>query len=52
MQTGTIVLNYGTGALPVKILDINAGNSMTVSYNAVTGAATWNRQGYAALIQI
>jgi hypothetical protein len=50
--TGTIVLNYGTGALPVKILDINAGNSMTVSYNAVTGAATWNRQGYAALIQI
>jgi hypothetical protein len=49
--TGTIVLNYGTGALPVKILDINAGNSMTVSYNAITGA-TWNRQGYAALIQI
>jgi hypothetical protein len=50
--TGTIVLNYGTGALPVKILDINAGNSMTVSYNATTGAATWNRQGYAALIQL
>ena len=51
-QSGTIVLNYGTGALPVKILDINAGNSMTVSYNATTGAATWNRSGYAALIQI
>jgi hypothetical protein len=50
--TGTIVLNYGTGALPVKILDINAGNSMTVAYNPITGAATWNRQGYAALIQI
>jgi hypothetical protein len=50
--SGTIVLNYGTGALPVKILDINAGNSMTVSYNATTGAATWNRQGYAALIQL
>ena len=49
---GTIVLNYGTGALPVKILDISAGNSMTVSYNSITGAATWNRQGYAALIQI
>jgi hypothetical protein len=49
---GTQVLNYGTGALPVKILDINAGNSMTVSYNPTTGAATWNRQGYAALIQI
>lgn len=50
--SGTIVLNYGTGALPVKIIDINAGNSMTVSYNATTGAATWNRSGYAALIQI
>lgn len=50
--TGTIVLNYGTGALPVKIVDINAGNSMTVVYNATTGAATWNRQGYTALIQI
>jgi hypothetical protein len=50
--TGTIVLNYGTGALPVKIVDIDAGNSMTVSYNPVTGAATWVRQGYTALIQI
>lgn len=50
--TGTIVLNYGTGALPVKIVDIDAGNSMTVVYNATTGAATWNRQGYTALIQI
>jgi len=50
--TGTIVLNYGTGILPVKILDVNAGNSMTVAYNSLTGAATWNRSGYAALIQI
>lgn len=50
--TGTIVLNYGTGALPVKIVDIDSGNSMTVSYNPTTGAATWNRQGYTALIQI
>jgi len=50
--SGTIVLNYGTGALPVKILDINASNSMTVAYNPTTGAATWNRSGYAALIQI
>jgi hypothetical protein len=49
---GTIVLNYGTGALPVKIVDINAGNSMTVVYNPTTGAATWNRSGFAALIQI
>jgi hypothetical protein len=50
--TGTIVLNAGTVALPVKILDISAANSMTVVYNPATGAATWNRQGYAALISI
>jgi hypothetical protein len=50
--TGTIVLNAGTVALPVKILGISAGNSMTVNYNPATGAATWNRSGYAALIQI
>jgi hypothetical protein len=49
---GTALLNYGTGLLPVKVLAINPGNSMTVSYNATTGAATWNRQGFAALIQI
>lgn len=51
-QSGTMVLNYGTGALPVKIVDINIGNSMTVVYNPTTGAATWNRQGSTALIQI
>jgi hypothetical protein len=51
-QSGTMVLNYGTGALPVKIVDINIGNSMTVVYNPTTGAATWNRQGNTALIQI
>jgi hypothetical protein len=50
--TGTILLNAGTVALPVKILGISAGNSMTVIYNPATGAATWNRSGYAALIQI
>lgn len=49
---GTMLLNYGTGLLPVKVLAVNPGNSMTVSYNPTTGAATWNRQGYAALIQI
>lgn len=47
---GTQVLNQGTGALPVKILATNVGNSMTVSFNPITGAATWNRQGSAALI--
>lgn len=45
-------LNAGGGALPVKILDVNVGNSMTVSYNSTTGFATWNRSGSCALVQI
>lgn len=40
------------GALNVRILDVNIGNSMTVSYNAVTGFATWNRSGSCAVILI
>jgi hypothetical protein len=41
-------------ALPVaiKLIGYNAGNSMTVSYNAGTGAATWVRNGNCALLQI
>ena len=43
----------GTGAiLPVEILDIAIGNSMTVSYNSGTGFATWNYSGSAAVILI
>lgn len=38
--------------IPVKILQINQGNSMVVSYDAVTGFATWNRSGDTAVIQI
>lgn len=40
------------GILPVKILDMNVGNSMTVTYNATTGFATWNRSGSCAVILI
>ncbi|WP_152565225.1 hypothetical protein [Caballeronia glathei] len=47
---GTQVLNQGTGVLPVKVLSTNVGNSMTVSFNPTTGAATWNRTGSAAII--
>ncbi len=49
---GTILMNAGTGALAVKVLGFNVGNSMTVNYNAVTGFATWNRAGSTAIIQI
>lgn len=40
------------GALPVKILRANVGNSMTVSYNSATGFANWNKTGSAAVILI
>lgn len=40
----------GGGALPVKIVGVEIGNSMTVSFNATTGFATWNRSGSTAVI--
>jgi hypothetical protein len=49
---GTILANYGTGALAVKVLDVNVGNSMVVQYDPVTGFATWNKTGSAAIILI
>jgi hypothetical protein len=48
-------LTLGSGAsviLPVKLLQVNIGNSMTVDYDDVTKLATWNRTGSAAVIQI
>lgn len=45
-------LAAGGGALPCKILEVDLGGSMTVNYDAVTGIATWNRSGNAALILI
>lgn len=47
--TGTVTTG---SALNVRVLDINAGNSMTVDYNSTTGFATWNRNGYTAVILI
>lgn len=49
---GTIVLTVGIGALPVRILDVEIGNSMTVTFDPVTGFATWDRNGSAAVILI
>jgi hypothetical protein len=46
------VINYGTGLLNVKILDIQTGNSMTPVYNPVTGNVTWNYAGNTAIILI
>lgn len=49
---GTLLLNYGTGALNVEVLEVQIGNSATVEYNPITGLATWNRSGAVAMILI
>lgn len=47
---GSPVLNFGTGALNVKVLEVQVGNCMTVEYDPITGFATWNRNGTCAVI--
>jgi hypothetical protein len=47
---GSPVLNFGTGALPAKVLNLNVGNSMTVNYDPINNVATWNRAGTTAVI--
>jgi hypothetical protein len=42
----------GGAILPVRVLEVQIGNSMTVSYATGTGFATWNRAGNCAVIQI
>ena len=50
---GSVTLGSGSDvAIPVDVLDVNVGNSMTVSYNSTTGFATWNRSGSCAIILI
>ena len=45
-------LNAGGGALPVRILGFNAGNSKVITYDAVNNLVHWNNSGNAALILI
>ncbi|MDK1204190.1 MULTISPECIES: hypothetical protein [Cronobacter] len=48
---GTVgVANVKDVALPVKIIEMQMGNSKTVSYDSDTGFATWNDSGNAAVI--
>lgn len=49
---GTQVLNEGTGALNVKVLEINQGNSKVVQWNPTLLTANWNLQGTTAIIQL
>ncbi|WP_343743367.1 hypothetical protein [Herbaspirillum huttiense] len=50
--SGTIVLNYGTGALPVKVLETQVGNSKIIAYDAVNNYVNWTNNGSAAVILI
>jgi len=50
--SGTITLVQGTGALNVKVLEINQGNSKVVVWNQSQLTANWNLTGTVALIQI
>jgi hypothetical protein len=49
-STGTLAA--GGGALPCKVIGVQATNCKMVSYNSTTGFANWNNNGAAALIQI
>ena len=50
---GSLTLGSGTAsALPVKVLDIQVGNSMTITYDPVANTASWNRAGTVAVIQL
>ena len=49
---GSPVINAGTGALACRVDRIRSGNSMIVSYNPVTGQASWNYSGTTAIITI
>lgn len=49
---GTILANYGTGALACKVLDFQVGNSQVITYDPVQNFVNWNRAGACALILI
>ncbi|HEY6922804.1 MAG TPA: hypothetical protein VI653_04990 [Steroidobacteraceae bacterium] len=47
--TNQVLLNAPGGtAIPVKVVDVNIGNSQVVTYNSGTGFATWTRSGSSA----
>lgn len=49
-SAGTVTT--GSALAGVKLLDLNIGNSMTVTYDPSTGFANWNRTGNVAIIEI
>ena len=50
---GSLTLGSGASSpIPVKVLRFYQTNCMTVTYDPITGFATWNRNGAAAVILI
>jgi len=47
-----LIPGNGTDQFKATLVAVNAGNSATVSYDGVTGFATWNTTGNAAVILI
>ena len=45
-------VDAGGGPLNVRVLETQVGNCMTVTFDPVTGFATWNRNGSCAVILI
>lgn len=51
--TANRIVAFSTTALPVKVINVNAGNSKVVSWNNTTKLATWVESGVAvALVEI
>lgn len=51
--TNQVLVAYDSvAALPVKILDVNIGNSKIVTYDSGTGFTNWTETGSTVLIQI
>jgi hypothetical protein len=51
-QSGTILVQQGVGALAVKILKLNIGNSKVVTYDAVNNLVHWTNNGSTAIALI
>lgn len=49
-ETTPGVVVAGGGLLPVKLLDINVGNSKVITYDAVNNAVHWTSSGSAVLV--
>lgn len=46
------IVAFDTTALNVRVLEVAVGNSLTVTYDAGTGFATWDKSGSVAIVVI